>query len=131
MIPDRIDRIAEAIKTELGEIIQRRIKDRRVGFVTVTRVKVSRDLRYCRVFVSIMGSEQDKERSLKGLHSAAGYIRKLLGERIKIRYTPEVSFILDRSLDHSFRIEGILQKIKSEREEKDGAGEDSASAEGS
>lgn len=122
MIPGRIDRIAETIKTEVGEIIQRRIKDRRVGFVTVTRVKVSRDLHHSRIFVSIMGSEKEKEKSLKGLVSAAGYIRKLLGKRMKIRYVPQIDFILDESVEYSFRIQDILNKIKAEKEKKNGTG---------
>ncbi len=123
MIPERLERIAEMIKTEVSDIILNRIRDQRVGFVTVTRTEVTRDLQHCRVFVSVMGSDEVKKKGIKGLASASGYIRKLLGERIKIRYVPELTFILDESVDYSFRIEGILNQIKDEKEKKDELGE--------
>jgi ribosome-binding factor A len=130
MIPERMERVAETIKIEVSDIIRRRIRDNRVGFVTVTGVKVSRDLRHARVFVSIMGEEKEKARGLKGLSSAAGYVRKILGERLDIRYVPEINFILDRSVDHSFRIESILRKIESERKKSEAEKADGGTGEG-
>lgn len=106
---DRIDRISEEIKREISSIIQNDIKDPRLpGFVSVVSVNVTRDLRYAKVFVSIYGSEEEKKNGISALKSAAGYIRREVGHRVQVRYTPEIHFELDDSIEHGARISRLL-----------------------
>ncbi|SHF23616.1 30S ribosome-binding factor RbfA [Desulforamulus putei] len=107
----RPERIAEAIKKETADILRNDIKDPRVGFVTITGVEVTRDLSYAKVFISVMGSEDQRKETLNVLQKCAGYMRSEIGRRIKIRHAPEIIFKLDTSLDHGTRIMEILQEI--------------------
>ena len=107
----RAARVAELILTEISAVAMRDLKDPRIGFVTFTRVQVSDDLRYAKVFASILGTEQDKALTLKGLTSAAGYIRRHLGRTLRLRYTPELSFLIDESLEHGAKIARILHHL--------------------
>ena len=116
---ERLEKIAEAIKQEVAQILQRELKDPRVGFVTVTRVSITPDLSHAHVYFSLLdghGSAADTE---VGLKSAQGFIRKLLGERLRIRVTPEVSFRLDPSVAETVRISKLLGDLKKERESKE------------
>ena len=88
------------------------LKDPRIGFVTVTDVEMTGDLRSAKIFVSIMGDEQQIKNSLDGLQSALGFIRREIGQRIKIRFTPEISFALDTSLDYGDHIQKLLLKVE-------------------
>ncbi len=88
------------------------IKDPRVSFVSVTDVNVSQDLRYCKVFYSLMGSEQDREDAAQGLKSASGVIRTELGRRLQLKFAPEITFEFDRSVEASARIAKILHDIR-------------------
>ena len=97
-------------------MLLREIKDPRIGFVTVTDVEVTGDLREAKIYVSIMGGEEQIQSSLEGLHSALGFIRREIGRRIRLRFTPEISFALDNSLDYGEHIQKILLKIEKERE---------------
>jgi ribosome-binding factor A len=110
----RNERVAEQIRQNVSELIQNEVKDRRVGFTTVTRVKVTADLRSAIIFCSVLGSEKEKRDTLVGLKQARGFVRTQVGERLKLRFTPKIEFALDESLDHSFHISKILQKIKEE-----------------
>ena len=110
----RIEKLQELIKQEMSKMLLREIKDPRIGFVTVTDVEMTGDLREAKIFVSIMGSEEQVQESLKGLQSALGFIRREIGRRIKIRFTPEISFALDTSLDYSEHIQKILLDINKE-----------------
>ncbi len=95
-------------------LVEGRIKDPRVGFVTVTRVDVTRDLSYATVYFSVMGPEEEKEGTLHALEHAAGYIRRELGKGLRVRKIPHLRFKVDRNLEHSLRIGELLQKIKGE-----------------
>lgn len=106
----RADRLGDLIQREISDILQRRIKDPRIGFCTILRVDVSRDLRHAKVFVSIMGTEDQQKNTLAGLKSATGFIRREIGHRIMLRHTPEIVFRIDRSVDHSFRIAQLLKE---------------------
>lgn len=106
----RADRLGDLIQREISDILQRRIKDPRIGFCTILRVDVSRDLRHAKVFVSIMGTEDQQKNTLAGLKSATGFIRREIGSRIMLRHTPEIVFRIDRSVDHSLRIAQLIKE---------------------
>jgi ribosome-binding factor A len=107
----RSERLGELILAEISDLIRRDIKDPRVGFVTFTRVEMSDDLRYAKVFVSSLGSEQEKVRTLQGLSSATGYIRRHLGRALHLRYTPDITFLIDGSLEHGAKIAQLLRQL--------------------
>ena len=108
----RIEKLQELIKQEVGKMLLTDIKDSRIGFVTVTGVEMTGDLREAKIFVSIMGNDEQVQSTWEGLHSALGFIRREIGKRIKIRFTPEISFAPDKSLDYSEHIQKLLLKIK-------------------
>ncbi len=108
----RPNRVAEEIKRELVAIIRSELKDPRVdGLVSVTDVEVTSDLSYAKVFISKYGSESSRQDALKGLEKAAGFIRSELSKRLKLRYMPELIFVLDDSLEYGAKIETILNNI--------------------
>jgi ribosome-binding factor A len=107
----RSERLGELILAEISDLIARDIKDPRIGFVTFTRVEMSDDLRYAKVFASILGTEQEKVRTLQGLSSATGYIRRHLGRTLHLRYTPEITFLVDTSLEHGAKIAQLLRQL--------------------
>ena len=113
----RIGRIEEQLRIELSEIIEQEVSDPRIGLVTVTGVKVSPDLRHARVFVSVLGDAEQRQKTLKGLTSAASYARRSLSQRLQhLRRTPELTFVYDDSLEKSLRIEELFDQIKPENE---------------
>ena len=109
MASNRINRINEEIQKELSSLF-RTLKDPRVqgGMVTVTHVDTTTDLRWCRVFVSVLDKSQEKD-VVKGLKSAAGYLRRELGAAIKLRYTPELQFVADDSIEYGAHILEMLR----------------------
>jgi ribosome-binding factor A len=110
---------------ELSEIIEREIQDPRIGLVTVTAVEVSPDLRHGRVFVTVLGDENQRKKALQGLRSAAGFARRSLSKRLHhLRRIPELSFDYDEAVEKSIRIEELLNQIKHE-----GEGEEAGSRE--
>ena len=110
-------RINDEIKKELSEILRSELKDPRIGaMVSVMKVETTTDLKYCKVAVSVLGSEAEKKSVMEGIKSAAGFIRKLVAERINLRVTPEFTFVLDDSLEYSFKIHKILKDIAPESE---------------
>jgi ribosome-binding factor A len=113
----RIDRINQLIKEEISGLLQRGLKDPRLGFVTVTEVDVSKDLRHAKVFVSILGSEDDWRATLEALESASGYIRHWLRQNVRLRYVPELAFRPDRSMAHAAHIQELLMRLKSQDSE--------------
>lgn len=114
MVRIRVSRVGEQIKKELGEIIQRELKDPRIGFITVTGVEMTGDLSIAKVFVSILGTPEEKKESLAGLEKAKGFIRSEIGKRIKMKHTPEIVFHLDESLEHSEHINRLLHEVNKE-----------------
>jgi len=108
----RADKVGELIQEEISSLLLRRTKDPRIGFVTLTRVKVTDDLKVSRVFYSVIGGEQEKKSSQEGLDSATGFIRRELGRRLRLRYTPELIFIFDDSLEYGNNIEQLIRGLK-------------------
>lgn len=108
----RIEKIQEFIQQELSKLILNGLKDPRVGFVTVTAVEVTGDLRTAKVYVSLMGSEEQKKASWEGLQNSLGFLRTEVGRRLGIRHTPELSFCRDNSLDNSDHIKKLLTQIQ-------------------
>ncbi|MDN4523411.1 30S ribosome-binding factor RbfA [Fictibacillus fluitans] len=115
----RSNRIGEQMKKELGDIIGRKLKDPRIGFVTVTGVEVTGDLQQATVFISVFGDDEQKEQTLRGLAKASGFIRTEIGKRIRLRKTPEISFKFDESIEYGSRIETLLTDIKSSDDDSD------------
>lgn len=110
----RVGRVGEQIKKELSQIIQTDVKDPRIGFITVTAVDVTNDLSQAKVYLSVLGTEDEKDDSLKALAKATGFIRSELGKRIRLRKVPELLFKMDTSIDYSSRIESLIQQINKE-----------------
>ena len=111
-------------------MLLREIKDPRIGFVTVTGVEMTGDLREAKIFVSIMGSEEQVKNSWEGLQSALGFIRREIGKRIRLRFTPEISFAPDKSLDYSEHIQKILLEINRTEKERESDASDTAGSSG-
>ncbi len=114
----RSDRVAEAIRKEVSLIIHDELRDPRLGFVTIVQVKVTDDLREARIFFSVLGNDEERKKTAQALDSAAGFIRKLVGERILLRFVPEISFKEDRSSEYAAKIEEVLNEIKELKTEK-------------
>src|SRR5690625_1038460 len=107
----RANRVAEQIKKEIGEILTQKIKDPRIGFVTITDVEVTGDLQQAKIYISVLGDEDKKEETLVGLAKANGFIRSEIGQRIRLRKTPEISFHFDEAHEYGSRIEAILRDL--------------------
>jgi ribosome-binding factor A len=107
----RAERLGELVLAEISRMIVRDLKDPRIGFVTLTRVDMSDDLRHGKVFISMLGSAQEKAQTLQGLASATGYIRRQLGRVLQLRYTPEITFLVDDSLEHGAKIAQLLRQL--------------------
>ena len=107
----RSNRVAEQMKKELGQDLTMKIKDPRVGFVTVTDVEVTGDLQQATIYISVLGSEKEKQDTLLGLTKAKGFIRSEIGKRIRLRKTPELIFEFDEALEYGNRIESILRDL--------------------
>ena len=106
----RIDKINEEVKRELAMVI-RELKDSRIPMMTsVVSVSVTNDLRYAKVYISVMGDETKKKKALEGLKSAAGFVRREMGKRVDLRYTPEFIFVADESIEHGAYINELLKK---------------------
>ena len=112
----RTDRVSVLIQRELSDIIQRELKDPRVGFCTISQVQVSTDLRYADIKVSVVGDKQQKRNSIAGLKSAAGFLRREVVQRIGLRHAPELRFELDDSVDQLMRIDRLLKRIHTQEE---------------
>jgi ribosome-binding factor A len=113
----RAEKVGDQIREVVSEILLRELKDPRIGFVTITKVAVSDDLRQARVYYSVFGGEQEKEASYEGLESATGYIKREIGRRMRLKYMPEITFFFDDSLEYGERIEELLQSVKAPAEE--------------
>jgi ribosome-binding factor A len=111
----RPQRLALQVQHEISLILFRNMKDRRIGFVTVTGVEMSADLRHAKVFVSAMGSETEKKASLDTLNHAAGWIRHELGQRIRMKFLPEIVFRADSSQTYGEHIARLLEEIHEEQ----------------
>ncbi|HEU4785147.1 MAG TPA: 30S ribosome-binding factor RbfA [Ktedonobacterales bacterium] len=125
----REDQLSGAITRELSDLIRTRMKDPRIGFASITGVELSHDLRYAKVFVSVMGSPEEQRETMRGLDSANGFLRRELAQRLTIHHVPEISFRLDESIARGARVLDLLKQVEkesavpvsaeSEREESD------------
>ena len=122
MSPNRMQKVAMAIKEEISKIILHELKDPRIGFVTITHVDLTPDLKIAHIFYSILGDTKGVETSQKGLEAARGYMRKLLGDRLKLRFVPEIVFKKDDSIEQSFHITEVLNRLKKDQEKEKDAG---------
>ncbi len=114
----RSHRLAEQLKNEISAIIAQEVRDPRVGFATVTEVKVSQDLRYARILISVLGSPEEKQETFDALVRAAGFIRRLVGARVKLRHTPELSFAYDDSIEQGDKLMRLFEQLKQESPEE-------------
>ncbi len=111
----RVERINDLMRSELSDLIGRELKDPRLGgLISITQVETSADLRHARVFVSIFGSDEERESSLSALRSAAGFLRREVAQRIVLRHMPELEFRLDSSLEQGDRILRLLKQVTDE-----------------
>ncbi|MCD5406735.1 MAG: 30S ribosome-binding factor RbfA [Desulfotomaculum sp.] len=110
----RANRLAETIKKEISSIIHQGLKDPCVGFASVIAVDVVRDLRHAKIYISVLGDANQKKDTLVALERARGFIRTELGRRIKLRYTPELQFELDDSINHATKIMKLLREVNQE-----------------
>ncbi|MCW3490841.1 30S ribosome-binding factor RbfA [Dethiobacter alkaliphilus] len=112
MTDQRAHRVGEEIKREVSSILRTEIKDPRVtGLISVTDVAVTRDLRHAKLFISMLGSEEEQQETLSALSRAVGFIRSEIGKRIRLRHTPEISFHLDKSIEYGAHINKILADL--------------------
>jgi ribosome-binding factor A len=118
----RSEKVADLIHQEISEMLIKTVKDPRIGFVTITRVEVTEDCRSAKVYFSVAGTPKERERSMKGLNSARGYVRKELGRRIRLRYTPEIVFKFDPSIEYAIHIGEVIRHLS---EEERGEGNES------
>ncbi|HEY2635919.1 MAG TPA: 30S ribosome-binding factor RbfA [Solirubrobacteraceae bacterium] len=110
MASERMRRVDEAVRAVLSDAVARDLKDPRVGFVTVTGVKTSPDLRHARVFVSVLGSEDERSASLAGLRSAHGFLQRRVATELRLKHTPALEFAYDESIDQGMRISELLDE---------------------
>jgi ribosome-binding factor A len=108
----RANRVAEQLKKEVSDIIQRELKDPRIGFITITDVDVTGDLQQAKVFITVYGEEEERKQTFDGLEKAKGFIRSEAGKRIQLRKTPEISFEFDESIERGNRIETLIREMK-------------------
>ena len=108
----RQEKLVGELKREISSIILKEVKDPRLGFVTITRVEITQDLRYAKIFFSVLGEDKDYKRTREALDSALGFIRRLIAQRIKLRFVPEIIFKEDRSSEYSIKIQKMLDEIK-------------------
>jgi ribosome-binding factor A len=110
----RSQRLSILLREEVADIVMRKVKDPRVGFVTVTDVTLSEDLKNAKIYISVY--EGDSGQTLEILNSAKGLIRNEISKRLKVKFIPTVEFRIDKSIDHGDRIDELLRKIKEDRE---------------
>jgi ribosome-binding factor A len=114
MASSRPDRVGEAIRDELAQLLARDVHDPGIGFITLTRVSVTSDLQIARVYYTTLGDEKAQRETAKALTRATPFLRRQIGSRIRLRRVPELTFFYDESIGHADRIEQILQELKTE-----------------
>ena len=108
----RSERLADLIRQVLGELIEREVKDPRIGFTTLTEVQLTGDLRQARVYVSILGEDEARKQGMEGLAAAKAFLRHQLAHRLQLRHTPEIDFQLDRSQEYNERLDELIRRTK-------------------
>lgn len=110
--PHRQEKLGELIAVEVSGLLHTRVKDPRVGFASITHVEVSGDLRHAKIFVSVMGSDEEKKSTIQALHHATGFLRHELAGRLTLRFMPEIIFKLDSSIEHGTRILSLIHELE-------------------
>jgi len=113
----RSKKVQIQLKREISRILQEDLKDPRIGFVTVMRIDLTGDLRHAKIYCSILGDEASQQSGMEGIQSAAGYIRRLVGERLQLKYVPELSFRLDMSIEYGITLEKTFERLRNERKD--------------
>jgi len=108
----RTEQIGEAIREEVASIISQGLKDPRIGFVTITRAQVTPDLRHAKIFFGVLGDTAQRDKTQAGLRQAAGFIRREVGKRLKLRFTPELTFQYDVGIDATDRVARLLEETQ-------------------
>jgi len=108
----RPERVAEQIRIEIAGILQRDLKDPRVGLATCTRVQISGDLKIAKIYVSVLGTSEEQERTMLVLQGASGFVRRLLGQRLSLRASPEVRFLFDPSVEYGIRLDRLIEETR-------------------
>ncbi|MHC4605894.1 MAG: 30S ribosome-binding factor RbfA [Planctomycetota bacterium] len=127
--PFRKEKLEREIVRETSQIILYEMKDPRLGFVTVTRAKISDDYRYAKVFISVLGEEGKKRLTMQGLEHARGFVQRSLSRRIPMRTFPELAFVLDESVEKTMQMVQMIDDLTREREEREGAEDPEAEGE--
>lgn len=115
----RMERMGLQMQKEVSDIIRTQVKDPRIGFLTVTGVEVTNDLAHAKIFISVLGSSEERAQTMQVLERVKGFVRTEIAKRIRMRVTPELHFKLDESMDYSARIGQVLQEIATREEGKD------------
>ena len=113
----RSNQVAEELRKIVSMILLEDLSDPRIGFITITRIELTADLRFARIFYSVLGDDAQKESTREALEEKMGFIRKQVIERINMKYAIELKFEVDKSIEHSFEIDNILKKIKRKKVE--------------
>ena len=111
----RTDKVSSQVQAELSELVLRKLKDPRIGFVTITAVDMTPDLKFARVYYTVMGGEKEKEATARALERAAGFLQHQIAVALKLRFTPKLTFHWDESVDEGFRIDKILNDLEKGR----------------
>jgi len=115
----RPERVANSIRREVSNIVQEELKDPRIGFMTITKVEVTPDLRVAKIYYSVLGDERARKSTEIALENAKGFIKGLIGNRLKLRFMPEIIFKVDKSLEYRENIDKIIDKIHREKQERE------------
>jgi ribosome-binding factor A len=114
----RSEQLGKALKKVINNIIYKKINDPRIKFVTLTKIQVSSDLKYAKIYITILGDENHKKKCLKGLKNATNFIRGEIGRELEIRYVPEIHFIIDKEMEYQYKILNIVSEINREQLDK-------------
>ncbi len=114
----RQEKLGELIAAELSDLLRTRVKDPRVGFASITRVEMSGDLRYAKIFVSVMGDSEEQKETMKGLKNATGFLRHELASRLTLRFMPDLVFKLDHSIEEGSRVLDLINRVEREDAEQ-------------
>ena len=113
MAGPRREKVSDLVREEVARLLQAEVHDVRLGFITVTDVTMSPDLKHARVFVSMLAEGEARENAMMALKAASGFIRRRIGQTLRLRYTPQISFALDTSIEYGARIESLIQEARS------------------
>jgi len=121
MAGPRRDKVSDLVREEVARLLQMEVHDARLGFVTVTDVRMSADLKHARVFVSLMSSGPARQHALEALDAVRSFVRRRLGQTLRLRYTPEIVFALDTSIEYGARIDTLIEQTHAQAPEAEGA----------